>query len=194
MPPAEEPEEMPLPSDPKVIFLGGLFYPCAAGDSLCRERDRVAIVFAIILELLQQPAMRILERLQVPRILAALLLILALFGNDRRLGHGYGHAPRMSNRDRAASGPTTSASAVAMWPLSGDNRKWHRPGSLPSPCRRCLAPATTAIPAAAAQQENDKNDDENRSHIHVRLLCVLSANTDARRSTVRASVEFGVIT
>ena len=45
----------------------------------------------------------------------------------------------------------------------------------------CLAPATTAVPAAA-QQENDKNDDENRGHIHVRLLCVLSANTDARRS------------
>ena len=25
VPPVEEPEEMPLPSDPKVIFLGGLF-------------------------------------------------------------------------------------------------------------------------------------------------------------------------
>jgi hypothetical protein len=25
VPPAEEPEEMPIPSDPKVIFLGGLF-------------------------------------------------------------------------------------------------------------------------------------------------------------------------
>ncbi len=25
VPPAEEPEEMPLPSDPKVVFLGGLF-------------------------------------------------------------------------------------------------------------------------------------------------------------------------
>jgi hypothetical protein len=25
VPPAEEPEEMPLPADPKVIFLGGLF-------------------------------------------------------------------------------------------------------------------------------------------------------------------------
>ena len=25
VPPAEEPEEMPLPSDPKTIFLGGLF-------------------------------------------------------------------------------------------------------------------------------------------------------------------------
>lgn len=25
VPPAEDPQEMPLPSDPKVIFLGGLF-------------------------------------------------------------------------------------------------------------------------------------------------------------------------
>jgi hypothetical protein len=25
VPPAEEPDEMPLPSDPKAIFLGGLF-------------------------------------------------------------------------------------------------------------------------------------------------------------------------
>ena len=26
VPPAEEPEEIPLPSDPKAIFLGGLFF------------------------------------------------------------------------------------------------------------------------------------------------------------------------
>ena len=26
LPPAEEPEEMPLPSDPKAVFLGGLFF------------------------------------------------------------------------------------------------------------------------------------------------------------------------
>ena len=37
-------------------------------------------VFAIILKLLLQPVLRILERLHVPRMLAALLLILALFG------------------------------------------------------------------------------------------------------------------
>ena len=38
------------------------------------------LVFAIVLKLLLQPALRTLERLHVPRILAALLLILALFG------------------------------------------------------------------------------------------------------------------
>jgi predicted PurR-regulated permease PerM len=44
------------------------------------------LVFAIILKLLLQPAMRILERLHVPRILAALLLIIALFGTIVGLG------------------------------------------------------------------------------------------------------------
>jgi AI-2E family transporter len=44
------------------------------------------LVFAIILKLLLQPALRLLERLHVPRILAALLLILALFGAIVGLG------------------------------------------------------------------------------------------------------------
>ena len=43
VPPAEEPEEMPLPSDPKVIFLGGLFASRAAGCALCSGRDCAAI-------------------------------------------------------------------------------------------------------------------------------------------------------
>ena len=44
------------------------------------------LVFAIVLKLLLQPALRLLERLHVPRILAALLLILALFGMIVGLG------------------------------------------------------------------------------------------------------------
>jgi predicted PurR-regulated permease PerM len=44
------------------------------------------LVFAIVLKLLLQPALRALERLHVPRILAALLLILALFGTIVGLG------------------------------------------------------------------------------------------------------------
>ena len=44
------------------------------------------LVFAIVLKLLLQPALRVLERLHVPRILAALLLILALFGMVIGLG------------------------------------------------------------------------------------------------------------
>jgi hypothetical protein len=57
--PSEVPEDLPLPSDLKVVVL--------------------PFVFAIVLKLLLQPALRILERLHIPRTVASLLLILALF-------------------------------------------------------------------------------------------------------------------
>src|SRR5512132_4436610 len=86
VPPAEEPEEMPLPSDPKVIFLGGLFVLALLAAAYVASEIVLPLVFAIILKLLLQPASRILERLHVPRILAALLLILVLFGTIVGLG------------------------------------------------------------------------------------------------------------
>ena len=86
VPPAEAPEELPLPSDPKVIFLGGLFVLALLATAYVASEIVLPLVFAIILKLLLQPAMRILERLHVPRILAALLLILALFGTIVGLG------------------------------------------------------------------------------------------------------------
>jgi predicted PurR-regulated permease PerM len=86
VPPAEEPEEMPLPSDPKVIFLGGLFILALLATAYVASEIVLPLVFAIVLMLLLQPALRILERLHVPRILAALLLILALFGTIVGLG------------------------------------------------------------------------------------------------------------
>ena len=86
VPPAEEPEEMPLPSDPKVIFLGGLFVLALLATAYVASEIVLPLAFAIILKLLLQPAMRILERLQIPRILAALLLILTLFGTIVGLG------------------------------------------------------------------------------------------------------------
>jgi predicted PurR-regulated permease PerM len=86
VPPAQEPEEMPLPSDPKVIFLGGLFVLALVAAAYVASEIVLPLVFAIILKLLLQPAMRILERLHVPRMLAALLLILVLFGTIVGLG------------------------------------------------------------------------------------------------------------
>jgi predicted PurR-regulated permease PerM len=86
VPPAEEPEEMPLPSDPKVIFLGGLFVLALLATAYVASEIVLPLVFAIILKLLLQPALRILERLHLPPILAALLLILALFGTIVGLG------------------------------------------------------------------------------------------------------------
>ncbi len=86
VPPAEEAEELPLPSDPKVIFLGGLFVLALLATAYVASEIVLPLTFAIVLKLLLQPAMRLLERLHVPRILAALLLILALFGAIIGLG------------------------------------------------------------------------------------------------------------
>ena len=86
VPPAEVPEDLPLPSDPKVIFLGGLFVLAMLAAAYVASEIVLPLVFAIVLKLLLQPALRVLERLHVPRILAALLLILALFGAIVGLG------------------------------------------------------------------------------------------------------------
>src|SRR5512132_245893 len=86
MPPAEEPEEMPLPSDPKVIFLGGLFSLALLAAAYVAGEVMMPLVFAIVLSLLLQPALRFLERLRLPRTLASLLLILALLATIVGLG------------------------------------------------------------------------------------------------------------
>jgi predicted PurR-regulated permease PerM len=83
---AEVPEGMPLPADPKAVFLGGLFVLALLATAYVASEIVLPLVFAIVLKLLLQPAMRMVERLRVPRILAALLLILALFGTIIGLG------------------------------------------------------------------------------------------------------------
>jgi predicted PurR-regulated permease PerM len=86
VPPAGEPEEHPLPSDPKAIFLGGLFVLAMLTTAFVAREVVLPLVFAIVLKLLLQPALRVLERLHIPRLVAALLLILALFGTIVGLG------------------------------------------------------------------------------------------------------------
>jgi predicted PurR-regulated permease PerM len=75
---------MPLPTDPKTVFLGGLFlmavlYACFVVQSIV-----VPVVMAFVLKLLLQPMVRGLARWRVPRpisaILAMLLLTLTLLG------------------------------------------------------------------------------------------------------------------
>ena len=86
VPPADEPEEMPLPTDPKAIFLGGLFVIALLAIAYVASDIMLPLAFAIILNLLLQPALRLLERVHVPRVLAALLLIFTLFGTIVGLG------------------------------------------------------------------------------------------------------------
>jgi predicted PurR-regulated permease PerM len=78
--PEEERPEMPLPSDPKTIFLGGLFFLAAFATFYVAREIVLPIVLAFILKLLLQPVVRGLHRLYVPRPLGALLAIAILFG------------------------------------------------------------------------------------------------------------------
>src|SRR5260221_4414046 len=77
---AQEPREMPLPSDSKAIFLGGLFVLAALGAAYLASEIVLPLVLAFILKLLLQPAVRALEQFYVTRTLASLLLILLVFG------------------------------------------------------------------------------------------------------------------
>jgi len=86
LPPAEEPEEMPLPSDPKAVFLGGLFFLALLAAAYVAREVIMPLTFAVVLALLLQPALRLLQRLRLPRTLAALLLIFALLGTIVGLG------------------------------------------------------------------------------------------------------------
>jgi predicted PurR-regulated permease PerM len=79
-------EEPPLPSDSKAIFLGGLFVLAMLATAFVAREVVLPLVFAIVLKLLLQPALRVLERMHIPRLVAALLLILALFGTIVGLG------------------------------------------------------------------------------------------------------------
>ena len=51
-------EEMPLPSDPKVIFLGGLFALALLAAVSVAADLVLPLVLAVVLKLLLQPAMR----------------------------------------------------------------------------------------------------------------------------------------
>ncbi len=72
--------EMPLPSDFGIFFQGGLFILAMFAALYVAREIILPIVLAFILMLVLYPAMRLLERLRVPRILGALLLISLLFG------------------------------------------------------------------------------------------------------------------
>jgi predicted PurR-regulated permease PerM len=78
--PADDPDGMPLPSDLRTVFLGGLFLLALLAVFYAAREIVLPIVLAFILMLVLQPALRMLERLRVPRTLGALLLISLLFG------------------------------------------------------------------------------------------------------------------
>ncbi|MDB6063625.1 MAG: family transporter [Verrucomicrobiaceae bacterium] len=84
--PIDEGKDMPLPHDPKVVFLGGLFLLALLAGANVAKEVVLPIVLAFILKLLLQPVMRLLERIRIPRALAALSLIVFLFALIGGLG------------------------------------------------------------------------------------------------------------
>jgi predicted PurR-regulated permease PerM len=77
---AAEEDDLPIPSDIKAVFLGGLFLLAMLGACYVASDIVLPIVLAFVLSLLLQPAMRALERVRLPRGIAAVFLILVLFG------------------------------------------------------------------------------------------------------------------
>jgi predicted PurR-regulated permease PerM len=98
-----EPREVPHstrddvlpPSDPKTALLTGIFLLAALATAYWAAEIILPLVLAVLLKLLFQPGMRVLERARVPRTLAALLLIFAVFGTIIGIG-------------AAVSGPATN--------------------------------------------------------------------------------------
>ena len=89
-PEVEAPEElladMPLPSDAKTFFLGGIFVLSMLTAAYVASEIVLPLIFAVMLNLLMQPALRALEGLRVPRALGALLLILVVIATIVGLG------------------------------------------------------------------------------------------------------------
>jgi predicted PurR-regulated permease PerM len=92
---AADEDDLPIPSDIKTVFLGGLFLLAMLGAFYVASDIVLPIVLAFVLSLVLQPAMRVLEQIRLPHGIAALLLILLLFGTLGGLG-------------KVLSGPATS--------------------------------------------------------------------------------------
>jgi predicted PurR-regulated permease PerM len=92
---AADEDDLPIPSDIKAVFLGGLFVLAMLAACYVAAEIVLPIVLAFVLSLVLQPAMRVFERVRVPRGIAAILLIFLLFGTLGGLG-------------TALSGPATS--------------------------------------------------------------------------------------
>jgi predicted PurR-regulated permease PerM len=72
--------EMPLPSNPQTFFLGGVFALSGLAALYVASSIILPVVLAFVLNLLLQPAVRLLERLRLPRAIGALVAVLLIIG------------------------------------------------------------------------------------------------------------------
>jgi hypothetical protein len=75
---AEQQDDMPLPTEPRTFFLGGLFLLALLASLYVASAIVLPVVLAIVLKLLLQPLVRLSDRLGVPHGLSATLAILLL--------------------------------------------------------------------------------------------------------------------
>ena len=83
---AEKADDMPLPTDPKTVFLGGLFFLASLTVMYAAREVILPVVLALVLKLLLQPVVRFGERLHIPRAIGALVSIVLLLGVFAGLG------------------------------------------------------------------------------------------------------------
>lgn len=74
----EEREPMPLPTEPRTIFLGGLFILALLAALYVASPIVLPLVLAIVLKLLLQPLVRLTDRLGAPRAIGAVFAIVLL--------------------------------------------------------------------------------------------------------------------
>jgi predicted PurR-regulated permease PerM len=77
---AADETEMPLPSDPQTFFLGGLFALGVFAVLYLASAIILPVVLAFVLNLLLQPAIRLLGRAHLPRAIGALLTVFLVIG------------------------------------------------------------------------------------------------------------------
>ncbi len=81
--PAEAADDMPLPTDSKTFFLGGLFVIASLAVLYVAADIVLPLILAFVLKLVLQPFVGLLERIHIPRVIGAavsVLLVLAAFG------------------------------------------------------------------------------------------------------------------
>src|SRR3984893_11708258 len=79
-------DDLPIPSDINAVLLGGLFVLAMLAACYVAAEIVLPIVLAFVLSLVLTPAMRVLQRVHLPRGLAAMLVILVLFATLGGLG------------------------------------------------------------------------------------------------------------
>src|SRR5438270_539845 len=78
---SEADDRLPLPQDLQTALLVGIFALLVLYTLYFAREIVMPILFAGLLNLLMQPAMRLLAKARVPAIIAAVLMIAVLFGS-----------------------------------------------------------------------------------------------------------------